>query len=76
MSRGTLEDMLQLPSVQFSPQLNSAYKVVGNAFTFLLSDRRSRWRGTCCPPIFTSNISFRLLGQLKNLTSVWECIHF
>lgn len=39
MSRGALEDMLQMSAVQSKALLNAACKVVDNACTFLLGDR-------------------------------------
>ena len=36
--------------------------------------RRPREWGTCCPTIFTSVMSVKVLDEPKNLTPVWKCV--
>ena len=68
ISRVALKCMLQMFTVQLKELLNAAWKVVDNECTFLLGNRRLRWRGARCSAIIISADSFKILAQLENLT--------
>ena len=65
MSRGTLKCILKISIIQLKAMLNAVYKVLDNVCEFLLVDWRPKWRGMHCFIIFTSNMSFKLLTDLK-----------
>ena len=77
MSRVPLDDIVFIVTVQLQTLLNTMYKVVGNACTFLLGvpiiiGSQKRW-GTSSTTIITSVMSFKVLDRLENLTFVWIC---
>ena len=71
MSRGALDYMLQMLTVQLKTLLNEVCKVIDKACAFLLSDWRPSLWGIRCPMIFQRAMLFQVL---ENLTPVWKCI--
>ena len=72
MSRGALECMLQVSTIQLMSLLNAAYKVVDNVCTFLQNDYLNVLNHGST--IFTRTMSFKVFNQLENLTPVWKYV--
>ena len=74
MSRGALDNMLQMSAVQLKVPLNVACKVVDNVCIVLLGWVEIEMARNPLPYNFTNTLSFKVLDQLENLNPVWKCV--